>query len=428
MTARAPRLEWLPPLLVGASAAVAAEVAVSMLLYGGPGMVRSLTTLLAVQGFAFAIGLWSLPGDGPDLIDSVRRRWVLCLVAYLIATLFCAAWSFLPDLGEGRVGQGAGLAILAGLPLYAAGGVLGGISVVASSDPGGRLRGPGAAAATGAALGFVLTGFLLPRAPLPASMLVVCLVMISLSGMIFGAVLGARTEIEVKASRPSRHGEVRVRERRIVIDDIAERELMEGSYLRRSVTLSEQVDVPWDTAVTRWAMPAPDVAWRVLCLGGGASGAPHTVLREHPLGEVDVAERTAAVIELGREYFGTELTLAQGERSAVSVGNLDDLVAMVETTYELVLIDTQALAPVGGLTGLSRATRWRLFDATSPRGIVAVGPLALEAIPDELGKGWVYQSYRRAGRDELVLIARRGDTGDTGEPDWPPVLEGFDAT
>jgi hypothetical protein len=396
-----------------------------MLLYGGPGMVRSLTTVLAVEGFAFAAGLWSLPQDGPGLIDGVRRRWVLCLVAFLIATLFCSAWSFFPDLGEGPAGQGAGLAILAGLPLYAAGGVLGGISMVASTDPGGRLRGPGAAAASGAALGFVLTGFLLPRAPLPASMLVACLVMLSLSGMIFGGVLGARTEIEIKASRPSRHGEVRVRERRVVIDGVAERELMEGSYLRRWMTLPEPVHVPWDLAVTRWAMPAPDVAWRLLCLGGGASGVPQSVLREHPLGEVDVAERTAAVIELGREYFGTELAIVRGERSAVAVGNLDDLVAMVETTYDLILVDTAALAPVGGLSGLSRATRWRLFDATSPGGIVAVGPIALEAVPTELDKGWVHQSYRRVSRDEFVLIARRGDTG---EPDWPPTLDGFEAT
>ena len=200
---------------------------------------------------------------------------------------------------------------------------------------------------------------------------------------------------------------------------------MEGTYLRRCVSLSENAHEPWDIAVTRWAMPEPDVAWRVLCLGGGASGVPHSVLRGHPLGEVDVAERTAAVIELGREYFGTELAIAQGERSALAVGNLDDLVAMVETTYDVVLIDTAALAPVGGLSGLSRATRWRLFDATSPRGIVAIGPVAIESVPAELGEGWARQSYRRMGTDESVLIARRGGSG---ESDWPPMLDGLEAT
>ena len=75
MTSRqSPPLEWVPPLLVGASAAIAAEVALSLLLYGGPGLVRSLTTVLGVEGFAFAAGLWSSPGPGRDMIDRVRRR------------------------------------------------------------------------------------------------------------------------------------------------------------------------------------------------------------------------------------------------------------------------------------------------------------------------------------------------------------------
>ena len=112
MSSRAPRLEWVPPLFVGASAAVAAEVALSLLLYGGPGLVRSLTTVLAVEGFAFAAGLWSAPGPGPDLIDRVRRRWIFGLLAFLVAATYGSGWTFMPILSEGRLGQALGLVVL----------------------------------------------------------------------------------------------------------------------------------------------------------------------------------------------------------------------------------------------------------------------------------------------------------------------------
>ena len=92
-TLRSPRLEWLPPLLVGASAAVAAEVALGVLLYGGVGFMRSLTTILATQGIAFGGGLWTAPRPGLDLVDRLRRRWVFCLVAYVVAAVFGTLWT-----------------------------------------------------------------------------------------------------------------------------------------------------------------------------------------------------------------------------------------------------------------------------------------------------------------------------------------------
>jgi hypothetical protein len=55
-----------------------------------------------------------------------------------------------------------------------------------------RLPRPGAAAALGAGIGFVITGALLPRAPIPASLLVGCLVLLSASGMMYGVMLGER--------------------------------------------------------------------------------------------------------------------------------------------------------------------------------------------------------------------------------------------
>lgn len=369
-----PRFEWLSPVLVGASVAIAAEVAIAVLLYGGTGFVRSLTTILAVQGIAFGVGLWSAPVADQDLIDRLRRRWVFCLVAFLGAAVFGAVWTLVPSLGEGRVGQGLGLAILAGLPLCAAGAVLGGISVVATTDPGGRLSGPGPASVFGGALGFVLTGFLLPRAPMPASLLVGCLVLLSLGGMIYGGVLAYRTDVRVLARRPVWGGEVVVEDRRVSVDGVAVRELREGPHVRWRRALDAGRELPWDVAAWRSLMPDFERPFRVLMMGGGASPAAHAILREHPLSSVHVLERSAAVVELGREYFDTDLRLGEEDRLRVEVGNFDDLVAGLEAPYDLVLVDTDALRPLGGVMGLSMATLDRLRTVTRPAGEVRFGP------------------------------------------------------
>ncbi|HSH76459.1 MAG TPA: hypothetical protein VLA09_12295, partial [Longimicrobiales bacterium] len=193
------RGEWLAPFLVGAAGAIAAEVAIGILLYAGPGLLRSLTTVLAVEAGAFAAGLWRAPPGHSELIDHLRRRWLFCLATYVAAAFFGTSWSVVQDLGGGPLGQGVGLAVLAALPLYSCGLVLGGMGALVASDPVNDLRAPGAAAALGAAMGFVITGFLLPRAPMPASLLVACLVILSASGMIFGAALGSRSVVHVRA-------------------------------------------------------------------------------------------------------------------------------------------------------------------------------------------------------------------------------------
>jgi hypothetical protein len=191
---------WMPSLLVGASAGIAAEVAVTILLYAGPGLMRALTTVLAVEGAALALGLQTAPRRTERLLESIRRRWLFCLVAFMAAALYGTAWSLFEAMGGGRWGQGVGLALLAGLPMFACGAVLGGMGALATADAWGRTQGPSAPAALGAALGFVVTGALLPRAPIPASLLVGCLVLLSAGGMIYGAVLAAAGGAEESAA------------------------------------------------------------------------------------------------------------------------------------------------------------------------------------------------------------------------------------
>jgi hypothetical protein len=192
----------MPPLLVGAAGGIAAEVAVAILLYAGPGLARSLTTVLAVEGAALAAGLHAAPrAHAPDLVESLRRRWLFCLAAFIAAALYGTAWSIFDGLGEGRLGQGVGLALLAGLPMFSCGSVLSGMSAVPVPGAAG-LRRPSAAATLGAAAGFVVTGSLLPRAPIPASLLVGCLVLLSGGAMAYGALLAAASEAEPLPSEP----------------------------------------------------------------------------------------------------------------------------------------------------------------------------------------------------------------------------------
>jgi hypothetical protein len=118
----------------------------------------------------------------------------------MAAALYGTSWSMFEGLGETRLGQGLGLALLAGLPMFGCGAVLGGLGSVSIADESGTFTRPSAAAAMGAALGFVVTGLLLPRAPIPASLLVGCLVLLSGGGMVYGAVLTAMAERATRAA------------------------------------------------------------------------------------------------------------------------------------------------------------------------------------------------------------------------------------
>ena len=409
-------------MLVGVTVAIAAEVAAGILLYAGAGLMRSLNTVLVVEAAAFSAGLWSAPAPGPDLVHRLRRRWLMCLVAFVGAALFGTSWSVVREIGSTAVGQGIGLAVLAALPLYTCGAVLGGMSAVARTDPRGHLHDPGPVAAMGAGIGFAATGFLLPRAPIPSSLLIVCLVLLSLAGMLYGVVLRTRPVVLVMAERSTTAGEVSVEDRRPAGERLRHRVLLEGAYVRRQTRLGGEVVVPWDVVVGRALMPESDSAWRVLLVGGGASAVPRAVLREHPLASVDVLERLAAVVELGREHFDTDLIVGHTDRSSVRIGNLDDLVEELSDSYELIVVDSSALASLGGARGLSRRTRKKLADSVSERGTLVWGP-GVDGVTEPVHE-WALVSLARplaAGEEEVLVV-----TGPGGVPD-PQRFEGFES-
>jgi len=374
MTRASERAGWVAPLLVGASAAVAGEVAIGILLYTGPGLMRSLTTILAVEGGALAAGLWRGAAPRGNQVERLRLHWLFCLAAFAAAAMFGTAWSVVEDVGGGRWGQGLGLAILAALPLFAAGLVLGGMSSLLADER--STRSSGASAALGAAIGFVITGLLLPRAPIPSSLLVACLVMLSGAGLVFGAVLGGRRVVHLRAVLASPTGEVRVEDRVSGRSEPAARYLLEGGHVRGRIELEGERAAPWEVAVADTFLTDHGTGARVLSLGGGASRLARALAERRAGIRLEVLERSEAVVQLAHDHLETGLGAPDALDASVQVGHLDDLVLARRGPYDLVLVDARALAPLGGAAGLSKAAWSALFKAAEGGGAVAFGPVA----------------------------------------------------
>lgn len=198
-------LSWLPPFVVGAAGAMAGMVAVGLLLYSGDGFLRALTVVLATLLGALALGVWSAPPPGLDQpVEALRRRWLTVLVVFSGAAVAAAGWSLLGGLASGPVARGAGLALLAAAPLWAVGTLLGTMSAVQTDL---ALRGPGAAAAAGAAAGAVFTGVFFVRIVAPFAMHVFFLIALSGGALVHGLVLDHDLEPPASKERDDDRGD-----------------------------------------------------------------------------------------------------------------------------------------------------------------------------------------------------------------------------
>ena len=146
-----------PAFVTGFAAGASGTVAVALLLYSGEGLLRSLTLIVAIELGAFGVGLGmsERPREWSNAVESLRRRWLSALVAFLAAAGFALAWTFFAGFGASPMTQALGLALLAGLPLYAAGRLLRGISTVRMMA---GVTGDGALASLGAGGGVLVTG------------------------------------------------------------------------------------------------------------------------------------------------------------------------------------------------------------------------------------------------------------------------------
>jgi len=204
---------WVPPLLLGSAAAVAAEVTAALLLYAGAGFVRALALVLTVLLASLALGLWSAPTETDDPVESLRRRWQLVLFAFLVAGVPAYLWTVLGGLSDGLFARGLGLAFLGALPMYAIGHL---VATIASVRARRGLAGPGAWVAFGAALGSLFTGAFLTASATPVTMYGVGLVVVWVGALMHGQVLDRvvgppRPIVDIAALAPDRSEEERGR-------------------------------------------------------------------------------------------------------------------------------------------------------------------------------------------------------------------------
>lgn len=409
MSGRRHPLRWVPPLSVGLCTATAAEVAVALLLYNGPGFMRSLTVVLAIEAGSLGLGIWGVRADRGDPHEALRLRWLFCLGAFLLASVYTASWSLLEALGGSALGQGLGLAFTAALPLYAAGGVLGAMAHAARSEGEGEGGGVGGPALVGASVGFAATGAALPQVLTPASLFLVCLVLLSAGGLVYGSVLDARLRVLVRGRAPGRLGEVRVEDRLGVSGGLV-RLLLEGVHLRRWKALSGDAPEPWDVAALHALVERGREDAAILLVGGGASALPRRALAEGPGLRVTVAERSPEVVALGEEFLEAGFPPGADGRGALETGNLEDVLAGVAGPFALVAVDAAGLAPQGGVGALSLRAREALLRSVGEGGYLAFGPLLPERGEWSFPEGWEVGLYART-----VARALEGMGGDLPE-------------
>lgn len=120
----------------------------------------------------------------------MHRRWLLAIAAFAVAAAASGAWSLTSTFTGTPLSRGIGLALLAALPLYATGAVLGGL---AAARPG---AGVGAAALLGAAAGAVVLGSVLLVRLEPISIYLLCVVLTSGAALLQGSSRTTPREIE----------------------------------------------------------------------------------------------------------------------------------------------------------------------------------------------------------------------------------------
>ncbi len=112
---------------------------------------------------------------------------MVCLMVFMVAAGFVTLWTFRPGAEATAMSQALGLALLGGLPLYAAGSLFGTMASLRELRGG---VGPriGAFGAFGAAIGIMAAGYGVPRLSAP-SVLLFLMVLLSGAALIQGVVL-----------------------------------------------------------------------------------------------------------------------------------------------------------------------------------------------------------------------------------------------
>ncbi len=386
-------LQWLPPTILGAALASATLIAAGLLLYGGPGLMRALTvvlaTLLVALGFGLAVGRRKGRGDP---VEGLRRWWLFLLVSFTTAALFSALWDGFRGFGAGALSQGAGLAVLGALPLFAGGGVLGSSSrLPVDRDVGGPALAVFVLA--GAATGVLLMGFLLFARLSPAAILLVCVVGLSGAALVQGRVLDQMVmvrplssgEAEGRQGPPGREGarvEAWVRDG----EEGSSVAILEGGRLRCLMKSDGGPVLPLDRFLVEGLEAWGGGGGKVMVLGAGGAhvarrccqGWAGTRLESVVLADADGTMLDAILAHAGSaggpgEDQGTPLELRRASVGEMLGGRSGG--GLTPSTFDMVFLDTLALAPHPDDFAFPSGALVRLRESLRPGGVLVVAPL-----------------------------------------------------
>lgn len=441
MIGRRGRAGLLPPFLAGLAAAVGGETAAGLLLYTDEGLLPALTLILAMETGALALGLWSGSVPlGASFVEQIRRRWLFTLMAFALAAALSAGFAFMEDLPGSGMGQGLGLALFGGLPLFSIGSLLGAMGSK-DEDTGLSLPAVGVPAVLGAATGFVLAGMiLLPRAE-PYTLFLSCLVLLSGGALLQGWVLDGHPQVRVLEVVPAVTGELRAEGRASGSPRRELRVLVEGGRLRGAEDPEGNPGRPWERAVLEGVKGELGVPESALFLGGGSGTLPRLLLDAFPETDVQVVERSLALVRLARSH----LTPWDGwDRLGLQVGDILTT-APSRGSFAMIVVDAGSLPFLGGLPYL-RESDWSSWRRILRDG----GVLALGGVSGNEGESLsrmepllrgcrtcfpevrVYETASPSSSPGLLLeldgLKERLLLAATAARPWPPSLSGFGLT
>lgn len=363
----------LPPFLAGVAAAISLVTSAGLLLYSGDGFLSALTLILTVETGSLGLGLWS--GGGGEVrgrVERVRRGWLFCLVAFSLAAATAAGLSFVDGLAGSGLGQGVGLALLGGLPLFTIGSLLG---IMAQREPAGDRPLPliGAPAALGAAVGFFLAGdILIPNAE-PYTLFILALIALSGGALLQGTVLDDWLVLTLVDSRTRVEGpDLRMESRALGGQRDPKLVLLEGGVVRGAEDGAGRPALAWQRAVLEWIDRSDTPPGTVLLLGGGGGTLARCLGSQEAPWRITIVERSEELVRLARNHFlhwdgWDEVDWIVGEP-----------LAWIETspsTFDLVVVDAGALPSLAGLPFLQPRELARFTDLIEPNGVFLMGGL-----------------------------------------------------
>lgn len=421
-------LGLVPPLLVGASVAGAAEMSAGLLLYSAEGFLPALTLILTVETAALAVGLWSGTLQlGASPVEQVRRRWLFSLVTFAIAAAVSAAMTFVEDLLTGGMGQGLGLAFLGSLPLFALGSLLG---VMARSGEAAVLPSAyvGIPAVVGLAVGFLVTGgFLLPNMA-PYTLYLTCLTALSGGALLQGWVLDGGLTVRLLDQRWTSRGELTVEERVWGADGTAQRVVLENGRVRGAEGMDGAPGREWEGVVLDALREEGKHPGPVLYLGGGSGTLARVLCGVFPGVRIVVVEESEDLVLTARKHLHP---FPEWGAFELHLGDPWTFLGEIAEGFPLILIDGGGL-PVLGYQPVVPAESWKeLRRVAGPAGRVVLGGVAsgggatrvpTEAFLERASEEFPGAAYHE-GREEGFFLMSGPDA-----PPWPAALQGFQAT